>query len=305
MALGRGLGSLIPNKKNDFNQTIKKTEDNLEKTAKIVENKPKTTENINSKTQKIWSIPISQISANTFQPRKYFDEQELEDLVESIKQHGILQPIVVSEKVDGTYELIAGERRLRACQKAGMLEIPAVVKTVTEQEKLELALIENIQRQDLNPIEEAFAYKRLTKEFGLTQAEVAERVGKKRPTVANTIRLLDLPEVIQQAVISGELNVSKAKVLLSIRDPREQLKTYEGMVGKTMSVREFERSVALTGKARIKPKDPNILAKEQELEELLGTKVRIKGNLRYGVLQISYNSADELRRILEALDIDI
>src|SRR3989339_2075456 len=156
--------------------------------------------------EKVWQIPLSEIVPNAEQPRRTFSHAELEDLIASIKKHGVLQPITVVEKTDGGYELIAGERRLRASQMAGLATVPALVRTATRQQKLELALIENIQRQDLNPVEEAFAYKRLMEEFHLTQQEVADQVGKSRPAVANIIRLLDLPEEIQRALMDGKIS---------------------------------------------------------------------------------------------------
>jgi len=283
MALGKGLNSLIPQKK------------------RIIIRKE--TGEGNSY-QMIWHIPISEITPNSQQPRRDFDHGSLEDLVISIKKHGILQPLVVTEKDDGGYELIAGERRLRASEIAGLATVPAIVRTVTKQEKLELALIENIQREDLNPIEEAFAFKRLIDEFGLTQQEVSEQVGKSRPSVANAVRLLDLPEVIQKALIDGRLSAGKARALLSLKSEREQLELFKSFVGEKISVREVERAVADRGQKSRKGsvrRDPNIRAQEELLEERLGTKVRITQKGEKGTIVVEYNSKGELKRLLQEL----
>jgi len=252
----------------------------------------------------IWHIPISEIRANSEQPRRNFDHNSLEDLVLSIKKHGILQPLIVTEKDDGGYELIAGERRLRASEIAGLVTVPAIVRAATGQEKLELALIENIQRENLNPIEEAFAYKRLIDEFNLTQQEVAEQVGKSRPSVANSVRLLDLPEVIQKSLMDGQLSAGKARALLSLKDQREQLALFRSFVGEKMSVREVERAVADKGQKSRKGsvrRDPNIIAQEELMEERLGTKVRVTQKGERGTIVIEYHSREELKRLIQEL----
>jgi ParB family chromosome partitioning protein len=228
----------------------------------------------------------------------------LEDLVASIKVHGVLQPITVTEKVDGGYELIAGERRLRASQIAGRPTIPAIVKQATQVEKLELALIENIQRQDLNPIEEAFAYQRLMDEFHLTQEEVGERVGKSRPTVANLVRLLDLPQPIQKALMDGVISAGKAKALLSLKDEKEQFRVFADMVGHGMSVRAVEQTVSGHDPASRKGsvrRDPNLMAQEKLLEERLGTKVMIHKKGEKGTIVIDFSSLEELKRLVGEL----
>jgi len=289
MALGKGLGSLIP-------------QDSKKKARKTI--RKQTGSSVTSSKDQIWHVPLSEIAPNVEQPRKDFSHQALEDLVSSIKKHGVLQPVVVTERADGGYELIAGERRFRASEIAGMATIPATVRSVTEQEKLELALIENIQRQDLNPIEEAFAYKRLIDEFGLTQQEVSEQVGKSRPVVANTIRLLDLPDKIQKALIDRKLTVGKARALLSLKDVRDQMKVYEDMVGERVTVRDVEKTVAARGgksrKGSVR-RDPNILAQEQLLEDRLGAKVTIRKKGEKGTISIEYNSLGELKRLLSEL----
>ncbi|HYE60347.1 MAG TPA: ParB/RepB/Spo0J family partition protein [Candidatus Kapabacteria bacterium] len=285
MALGKGLSSLIPQQK---------TRVSIHKET-----------GGGSNTDRLWYIPLSEIVPNAEQPRKVFAHQELEDLVASIKKHGILQPLTVTEKEDGGYELIAGERRLRASQIAGLVTVPAIVRSATQQEKLELALIENIQRQSLNPIEEAFAYKRLMEEFGLTQQEVSEQVGKSRPTVANMVRLLDLPDDMQKALMDGVLSVGKAKALLSLEKEKDQRQVFEEMIGKQASVRDVEAAVAdragVSGRKGSVRRDPNVTAQEKLLEERLGTKVQITRKGEKGKITIEFYSGEELRRLLNEL----
>lgn len=284
MALGKGLSSLIP-----YNQM-----------RKIIR---KETSGAND-SSRIWHIPISEITPNERQPRKNFAHGDLEDLVISIKKHGILQPIIVTEKIDGGYELIAGERRLRSSQIAGLATIPAIVRAASNQEKLELALIENIQRQDLNPIEEAFAYKRLMDEFHLTQQVIAEQVGKSRSVVANMIRLLDLPEIIQKSLSGGKISIGKARALLSLTSEAEQLKVWKNMIGEEATVRDFEKAVEKKGSASRKGsirRDPNLLAQEELLEDRLGVKVNITQKGQKGVIAIYYSSKEELKRLLQEL----
>ncbi len=285
MALGKGLSSLIP--QNKPRKTIRKQ-----------------TGNNGDSGEKVWQIPISEIVPNTEQPRRDFSHQDLENLVVSIKKHGILQPITVTEKDDGGYELIAGERRLRASQIAGLATVPALVRSATQQEKLELALIENIQRQNLNPIEEAFAYERLMHEFNLTQEEVSEQVGKARSTIANFVRLLDLPDEMQKALVNGKLSAGKAKALLSLKDEKEQEAVFNSMVGKSMTVRDVERTVASKGPQSRKGsvrRDPNLIASEQLLEDRLGTKVHITGRGDKGTIVIDYYSKGELKKLISEL----
>lgn len=200
--------------------------------------------------------------------------------------------------------MIAGERRLRAAQLAGFVSVPALVRSATRQEKLELALIENIQRQDLSPVEEAFAFKRLIEEFNLTQQELAERLGKSRPVIANTIRLLDLPEDIQKALSDGTLSAGKARALLSLKDPQEQMALFKSMIGQSLSVRDVEAAVARKGEKSRKGsvrRDPNILVQEEMLEKRFGSKARIHVRGEHGSIEISFHSKEELKRILEEL----
>lgn len=290
MALGKGLGSLIPTTKS--NTVVHK------ETQPVESQKP-----LNNN-ERLWHIPLTEIVPNEEQPRRVFGPEELDDLVASIKEHGVLQPITVTEKEDGGYEIIAGERRFRASQRAGLATIPALVRSVTRQEKLELALIENIQRQNLNPIEEAFAYQRLIEQFHLTQEEVSKKVGKSRPVIANTIRLLDLPEKIQTALMNGTLSAGKARAILSLRSQEEQMAAFESMMGQKMTVRDIEHEVmkkgAMARKGTMK-RDPNILAQEQMLEERFGAKVRISQKGERGNITIEYHSKEELKRILDEI----
>lgn len=288
MALGKGLDSLIPQKK----------------VAPKAASKAPAPLSAADKASKVWQIPLSEIVPNSEQPRKHFGHQELEDLVASIKKHGIMQPLTVTEKPDGGYELIAGERRFRASQIAGLATVPALVRAVTEQEKLELALIENIQRQQLNAIEEAFAFRRLSEEFGLTQEQISEQVGKSRSAIANTIRLLDLPEPIQRALIDGKLTAGKARALLSLKSEKEQLEMFKSMLGEQMNTRDVEAAVAKRGPASRKGsvrRDPNVLAQEELLEERFGTSVRIAQKGEKGTITLHFDSVQELKRLLEEL----
>lgn len=250
-----------------------------------------------SKNQKLWEIPLSEIMTDKNQPRKVFDEEKLQELAESIKAHGILQPLIVNEKADGGYTLVAGERRLRAAGLAGLVTVPVLVKSLPDREKLEVALIENIQRADLNPIEEGFSYKRLIEEFGLTQQEVADKVGKSRPAVANTIRLLDLPEEIQTALVEGKVNSGQARALLSLPNVKEQLDMLASMLGQKITVRELEKRTS--HKKTGKETDPNILFLEDKFRSALGTKVKIIPKGKGGTINITYYSSEELKKIMD------
>lgn len=252
-----------------------------------------------AKQDRIWHIPTSSIYPGASQPRKNFSAPELEDLAASIKEHGILQPLIVTERSDGGYELVAGERRWRAAQMAGAATVPALVKKLANSQKLEVALIENIQRENLNPIEEAFAYQRLIDEFGLTQQEVAEKVGKSRPVVANTIRLLGLPEPIKEALVDKRINMGQARALLSLEDESKQLDMLSSMLGQRITVRELERNISKESKNS--RRDPNLTYLEDKLRAALGTKVRIAQKGSKGTVAIEYYSQEELSRLIEKI----
>lgn len=294
MPLGRGLGSLIPN----FRSTAVSPATEI----RSADSDFKTTAG-GSKDGQLWQIPISLIKANVYQPRQNFNHQDLEELINSIKEHGVLQPLLLTEKDDGTYELIAGERRWRAAQIAGFSTVPAMIKKVSGSEKLELALIENLQRENLNPLEEAFAFERLLREFSLTQEEVAKRVGKSRPYVGNALRLLGLPEEIRKGLVAGVISRSAARALLGLESLREQLKFFRRLIKEEKSVGEIERSVAAERyKVRgLTRRDPLIIDYERKLRERLGTKVRLTERKGRGAVMIEYYSPEELKRIIKEI----
>ena len=261
-------------------------------------------------------VRISEVEPNREQPRKKFDDDKLEELSESIKTYGLLQPILV-QKRDGYYEIIAGERRWRAALKAGLKEIPVIVRDYTEKEILELSLVENIQRENLNPIEEAIAYKRLMDEFGLGQEEVAQRVSKSRSAVANSLRLLKLEENVQKMVIDGEISMGHARALLPLEDPDKQLLTAKEIVDKKLSVRETEKKVKeiLSSRDETDTKKPETKQQEEDpsiaiiykqieerLQQTLHTKVSIqKKRNGHGKLLIDFYNSDDLDKIIDKL----
>lgn len=275
-ALGKGLSALIPEKV-DF-----------------------------EKGETVSYLKTDSIKDNAFQPRTHYDDIKLDELKASIREKGVLQPILVRRK-DGAYEVVAGERRLKAARALNMSEIPAIVKEVTDQEALVLALVENIQREELNPIEEAEAYKRLIEEFQYTQDMIAESVGKDRSTVSNLLRLLKLPSEIQKSVYDGLLSVGHARALLSVEASNEQKKLFEITVKKGLSVRELERLVnpqvqkfsqkIKTGKS----KDYELVALEDTLQKIFGTKVTIFSQRKKGKIVIEYYSLDDLDRLIEII----
>ncbi len=241
---------------------------------------------------------------NKFQPRVRMDDTKIEELARSIRANGIIQPIAV-RKVDGGYEIIAGERRWRASQRAGLLKVPVVVREIPEERLLAVALIENIQREDLNPLEEAQAYRRLADEFGLTQDQIAEAVGKDRSSVANYVRLLRLPNEVRESVAAGALSMGHARALLSIPDQSVQLRVGRDVVAKGLSVRETEALVKRTlapGPKKEEPsKDVHTRAAEDRLRFVLGSRVRIVRKGKRGRIEIDFGSEDELQRIYEQL----
>ncbi len=251
------------------------------------------------------SITIDEIAPNRFQPRRAFDDVKIEELAASIRGNGIIQPLIVRESDEG-YELIAGERRLRAAKLAGLSSVPAVIRDVTDGEALELALIENIQRENLNPIEEAQAYQRLIEEFSLTQEEMAQKVGRDRTTITNSLRLLTLPQAVRRDLAAGDLTSGHGRALLVLADERQILIAREKFIAKGMSVREAEAYVKRvkegTGPEREKAAlDPAILDIEEDLTRTLGTKVRIVTKGAGGSIVIEYYSEQELDRLAEIL----
>ena len=281
-ALGRGLSSLIPS-------SIAKA--------------PSPTDSPAPSRHAELRLEVSQIRPNPRQPRHSFDEAGLDELARSMRMQGLLQPVVVRPLQDGRFELIAGERRWRAAQRAGIHQIPAVVRDVPDEKLLELALIENLQREELNAIEEAEAYRILVDDLELTQNEVAERVGKQRTTVANALRLLNLPEIVKDMVRGRLISMGHARALLALEDAKAIEALAQRVVAEGMSVRAVESQAKrpMGTKPRpgrpTKPIDPNVAAAESTLQRVLGTKVRIGGNGRVGRVEIHYHSADELDRV--------
>ena len=261
-------------------------------------------------------VKITKVEPNREQPRKTFDEDTLQELADSIKQFGLLQPILVQDRKD-YFEIIAGERRWRAAKLAGLKEVPVIVKNYTEQEIMEISLIENIQREDLNPIEEAIAYKRLLEDFHLKHDELAERVSKSRTTITNSMRLLRLCEYVQQMIIDGKLTTGHARALISIEDEEQQKQLAERIFDEKLSVREVEKIVkGILNPVEKKPEKEEIPQSiqyiyenlEKKLEEKFSRKVEIntKGKNGSGKIEIEFYSNDDLDRLIEALsDINI
>lgn len=259
---------------------------------------------IPEKTEDILQLDVERVIPGKFQPRKVFDEAALKDLAASIKEKGVLQPIIVARAGDGTFNLIAGERRWRAAMLAGLKKIPALIKNVASKEALEIALIENLQREDLNPIETAEAFNRLIDDFNLTQEELSERVGKERTTVTNYLRLLKLPDEIKSMLYEGSLSMGHARALLAIEGRLAQLAAARKIIKSGLSVRESEQMAkkALRPSKTAQRRDAQIASLEEKLIKQLGTKVRIshKGK-KGGKIEILYFSVDELDRLLEIL----
>ncbi len=249
-------------------------------------------------------IDINEIRPNEHQPRKTFDEEKLQELADSITQHGIIQPVVL-RSLDEGYEIVAGERRWRAARKAGLKKIPCVLKELTDEQNMLVAIIENMQREDLNPIEEAEGLSRMIEVYGLTQEQVSRGVGKSRPYITNSLRLLKLPENIRDMTRDGKLSAGHARALIGLKDKDEQKKIAQKIIKEGLSVRAVEKLVASGGKKRTinkVKKNANVLRVEADLKEALGTKVNLvmNGNDK-GKIEIDYYSRDELERLIEIL----
>lgn len=283
--LGKGLGALIPELEEEENLDAQQL------------------------------VDINLIVPNPYQPRKEFSDEKLNELAESIRLHGVIQPLLVRE-FQGKYQLIAGERRLRASKLVGLTEVPIVIREMTDQTMMEVALVENLQREDLNPIEEAEAYRRLMEEFSLTQEEIAKRVGKSRPAIANTLRLLNLPSIVQSELAKGTLTMGHARPLLSLNSTEEQIRVWQKIQNDQLSVRQAEELIKQLNNPdgvpretkkqnqNVKTKssrDPNLLELEDELQLSLGTKVIIKPIGSGGKIEISYFSDEDFERICEKL----
>ena len=261
--------------------------------------------------KKYFSCPIEELKPHALQPRKTFDDRKMSELVASIEEKGIIQPLVVRRQ-DDYYQIIAGERRWRAAQKAGLERVPVVIQDVSEDWALEIALIENIQREDLNPLEEAGAYRHLMDSFDLLQEEVAKRVGKDRSTVANSLRLLRLPEKVKNDVAASRLSMGHARALLALEQDEDIIEASIEVIRKKLSVRETEKLIKkiknmLGTKARKPPVekevDPNLLALENSLRQQLGTQVKLHAKDKGGRIEISYYDEDELSRILDLIGV--
>jgi ParB family chromosome partitioning protein len=256
-------------------------------------------------TSAVVGLPVTSITPNPNQPRKDFEISSLEALAQSIKQTGLLQPVVVRRAMSGSgYELIAGERRWRAAQMAGLATIPAIVREATHAESVELALVENLLREDLNPIEEAQAYQQLLAEFGWTQDELAQRVGRDRSSVANSLRLLRLPELLQADLRSGRLTMGHARALLSLGSEAEQLRLRDRILEQSLSVRATEEGVSRANPPRVpkaRRRAPELVALEDSLREALATRVRIVGTEKRGRIEVVYTSPEDLERLLERI----
>ena len=261
--------------------------------------------------KKYFSCPIEELKPHSGQPRKTFDDGKMAELVASIKEKGVIQPLVVRQQAD-YYQIIAGERRWRAAQKAGLDRVPVVIQDVSEDWALEIALIENIQREDLNPLEEAGAYRYLMDSFDLLQEEVAKRVGKDRSTVTNALRLLRLPDKVKNDLTENRLSMGHARALLALETDSDIVEASEEIIRKNLSVRETEKLVKkIKNFERIKPVvvnkpvDPNLLALENSLQQYLGTQVKLVQKGKGGRLEISYHDQDGLSRLLDLLGVQL
>ena len=276
---------------NDLNVEALKT-DNLQKSTDV----------------QVLQIPLSKIVPNPYQPRKEFDEQALSELADSISKHGLLQPLLVRPLALGGYEIVAGERRYRACRMAGITEVPVIIRELTESETMELALIENLQREDLTPLEEAEGYQALMSEHGMTQEEVAQSVGKSRPAVANALRLIKLPDSVKELLKENKISAGHARALLSLNSEEEMLELAELIVQKDLSVRQTEKLCKQAAREKPEPsapeKKPSFYSMvELALNEALGRKITVSKNKgkEGGVLQIEFYSDEELTELSNKL----
>ncbi|MEK7188929.1 MAG: ParB/RepB/Spo0J family partition protein [Patescibacteria group bacterium] len=288
--LGRGLGSLIPSKSKPPSTAQAGAHSGIDEAVAQ---------------SSVLEVPLERVVSNRHQPRKHFVQEELESLAQSIKAHGIIQPLVVVRDENGRYELIAGERRLRAAKIAGLKTVPVIMRKSDELERLELALIENIQRSDLNPIEEAEAYQKLNDEFGLTHQQIADRVGKTRPLISNAIRLLALPAEIQMALAEGKINAGHGRAILEVHDEGKRMVLFRKILAERLSIVDATHEahrVEVNRHTRLVRKDPNIEAYERALAERLGTKVSIgrKGK-NAGIITIEFYEPKELEAIVSKL----
>ncbi|HAV11489.1 MAG TPA: chromosome partitioning protein ParB [Candidatus Moranbacteria bacterium] len=290
--LGRGLSSLIPNKKIDDERSevsartlSSRNDDSIRGDKFVIE------------------VDVNNIVPNPHQPRVLFDDEKLEDLAKSIRQHGVIQPLIVSHN-GARYELIAGERRLQASKRAGLRKVPVIVRDANELQKLELAIIENVQRHDLNAIEEAKSYKKLMEEYQMSQEEVADKMGKSRSLVANKVRLLGLPVEIQRALIETKITEGHAKAILSLDNPEKQRALFDLILKGNLTVRQTEektKEVSVRSHKRVSNIDPEVKELEEKLVERLGTKVKVAKSGDGGKIVIEYYSKEDLDSLLGKL----
>ncbi|GED55371.1 ParB/RepB/Spo0J family partition protein [Brevibacillus borstelensis] len=265
------------------------------------------TSNMIEEEEHVLEIPVADIRPNPYQPRKEFESSAIEELAQSIKEHGIIQPLIVRKSIKG-YELVAGERRLRAAKSLGLKKVAAVVKDYSDQQLMEIALIENLQRENLNPLEEAEAYEKLISHHSYTQEQLAKKIGKSRPHVANMLRLLQLPEQIRKMVSASDLSMGHARALLGVEKEELQLQLAKEAVKKGISVRQLEELVKQanvsreTSKKKPLKKEPQLIQFEERLRSRLGTSVKIKKGTKRGKIEIDFYSQEDLQRILEILE---
>ena len=296
--LGRGLDVLF----GDYStgELVKDTSDNQESTSSIKGETDADVEN------SVILVDINDIKPNTHQPRKNFDAEKISELAESIKEHGIIQPIVIRKSKSG-YELVAGERRWRAAREAGLKRIPGIIRELTEQENAIFAIIENMQRENLNPVEEAEGINQMIKAYGLTQEQVSKSLGKSRPYITNALRILSLPEDALDSLARGEITSGHARALLAIQDKKKQNAVFQKIISEGLSVRDVERiaqgerSGGKITRGRRMEKNRDILAVEQDLKEIFGAKVSIETNGKRGKVSLEYYSIEELNRLIDLL----
>lgn len=312
--LGRGLGSLLGGTAAPAGAATASTVAPSAKASSSVTSTPVAPPKVEapvamSTEGKVWQVNIDKLRSGVYQPRKSFEKEPLQELAQSIKESGILSPIIVRKTPGGFFEIVAGERRWRAAQIAGLHEVPVLIRTFADKEALEMAIVENVQREDLNPIEEAEAYARLASEFHLSQVQIAEKVGKERATVANAIRLLGLPGELRTMVGEGRLSVGHAKVLLTLPDPKKQIEFAKKVADDKVTVRKLEKMVAsaISGDVEETESSSNqtmnqlVSALGDELQKMFGTKVQIDYAGGKGQIRIHYYSNEELNEIVDKL----
>ena len=307
-ALGKGLSALIPD---SYKDQMAATGQEISQVTATITAEPETVAQapvFTGTSSAFQLIPISRISANADQPRKTFNTETIEELANSIREKGVLQPIIVKKKLEGAFEIVCGERRFRAASLCGLAEVPAIIKDIADEDFLEWALIENIQREDLNPLEEADAYQRLVEERMISQEEVAKRVGKSRAAVTNTLRLLRLPQEVKEYLVDGRLSAGHARALLGLLSPEHQRHMAKRIVEENLSVRQVEAIVNRSNAHKRKAKtarhlSAEIVDLETRLTHFLGTQARIypRKNQKEGRVEIQYFSLDDLDRVLQKI----